>query len=287
MWPEAANSNKNGWLTSIKWVEKKKIPISGKDYHSLQWLHYSYLQLGLFKKADSVFKTQLKDMQEGIQSKSNLRAGKYYHRMLAASVIETERWEWIDNFPQPEGWKPKGFSKSGYHFIRGFSSAMQGKINEAEKHLVILHDLKQKGFRENYFKRIQNLEVWELEIKAAIALFQKDFATAIELSKKATSIEAKLPSPSGPPRILKPTYELLGEVYLKSGKPLRAQKEFSISLSRHSNRIRSLVGMARAAKLNGDTRIAISNYRKVFKQLKNAKVELPELKEAKNLLKIN
>ena len=29
----------------------------------------------------------------------------------------------------------------------------------------------------------------------------------------------KLPSPSGPPRILKPTYELLGEVYLRAGKP--------------------------------------------------------------------
>ena len=287
MWPEAANSNKNGWLTSVKWFEKKKIPTSGKDYHSLQWLHYCYLQLGLFKKAESVFKTQLKDMQEGIQSKSNLRAGKYYHRMLAASVIETERWEWIEKFPPPEGWKPKDFSKSGYHFIRGFSSAMEGKINEAEKHLVVLHDLKKKGFRENYFKRIQNLEVWELEIKTAIALFQKDFSKAIQFAKKASSIEAKLPGPSGPPRILKPTYELLGEVYLKAGKPLQAQKEFFISLSRHSNRIRSLVGIARAAKLNGNKKIAMANYRKVIKQLKNAKVELPELKEAKKFLKIN
>ena len=226
-------------------------------------------------------------MQEGIQSKSNLRAGKYYHRMLAASVIETEQWEWTENFPPPEGWKPKDFSKSGYHFIRGFSSAMQGKINEAEKHLMILNDLKKKGFRENYFKRIQNLEVWELEIKTAIALFQKDFEKAIQFAKKATSIEAQLPSPSGPPRILKPTYELLGEVYLKAGKPLQAQKEFSISLSRHSNRIRSLVGMARAAKLNGNKRIAIANYRKVVNQLINANAELPELKEAKKFLKIN
>ena len=45
--------------------------------------------------------------------------------------------------------------------------------------------------------------------------------------------------------------------------------------------------MARAANLNGDKRIAMANYRKVIKQLKNAKVELPELKEAKKFLKIN
>jgi len=285
MWPEAATSNKNGWLTSLKWVEKKKLPISGNDYHSLQWLHYSYLQLGLLNKAESVFKTQLNDMQEGIQNKSNLRAGKYYHRMLAASVIETERWDWIEKFPPPEGWNPKTFPKSGYHFVRGFSSAMQGKIEEAKRHLSILNDLKEKGFRENYFKRIQNLDLWGLEIQTAITLFQKDFEKAIQLAKKATSIEIELPGPSGPPRILKPTYELLGEVFLKAGKPLRAQKEFSISLSRHPNRIRSLVGMARAAKTNGDTRIAMANYRQVVKQLKNSKVEIPELKEAKQFLK--
>lgn len=284
MWAEATNSNKNGWLTSLKWVEKKKIPISGKDYHSLQWLHYCYLQLGLLKKAESVFKTQLKDMQEGIQSKSNLRAGKYFHRILAASVIETERWKWIDKFPPPQGWKAKPFTKAGYHFVRGFSSAMQGKIEEAEKHLSKLIDLRKKGFRENYFKRMEYLEVWALEIQTAMALFKKEFATAIELAKKATSIEEKLPAPSGPPRILKPTYELLGEVYLKAGKSLEAQKEFSISLLRHPNRTRSLVGMARAAKLNGEKIIAMENYRQLARQLKSAGAELPELKEAKRFL---
>ena len=42
-----------------------------------------------------------------------------------------------------EGWKPKNFSKSGYHFIRGYSSAMQGKIDEAKQHLSILNNLKE------------------------------------------------------------------------------------------------------------------------------------------------
>ena len=36
------------------------------------------------------------------------------------------------------------------------------------------------------------------------------------------ALEEKLPAPSGPPRILKPSYELLGEVYLKAGKPILA-----------------------------------------------------------------
>ena len=78
--------------------------------------------------------------------------------------------------------------------------------------------------------RYENVEVWELEIKAAIKLHQKDYVSAIKLAKQATLIEAKLPAPSGPPRILKPTYELLGEVYLKANEPLKAKENFEISL---------------------------------------------------------
>ncbi len=285
MWSDAVTSNINGWHTSVEWVEKQNLPLSKRDYHSLQWLHYSYLQQGLLEKAKSIFKIQQKDMLEGIESKSNFRAGKYYYRMLSASVLETEQWELAEKFLPPVGWEPKSFAKAGYHFALGFSKAMQGKIEEAKKQLSQLRKIRKKGFRENYFRRIENLQVWELEIQTAIKLFQKDFATAIKLAKKATLIEEKLPAPSGPPRILKPTYELLGEVYLKANKPFQAQENFSISLLRHPNRVRSLIGMARAASANGNKAIAAENYQQLVHQLRNASTELPELKEARNFLK--
>lgn len=285
MWSEAVTSNINGWHTSVEWVKKQNLPLSERDYHSLHWLHYSYLQQGRLKKAESIFNIQQQDMRNGINSKSNFRAGKYYHRMLSASVIETEQWELIEKFPPPEGWQPKIFSKAAYHFILGFSAANQGKIEIAEEHLSYLRALREKGFRENYFKRIENLEVWELEIQAAIKLYQKDFETAIKLAKKATLIEEKLPAPSGPPRILKPSYELLGEVYLKANKPVQAQEKFYISLLRHPNRIRSLVGIARASNANRNRETAIESYQQLVHQLKNASAELPELKEARKFLK--
>jgi tetratricopeptide (TPR) repeat protein len=145
--------------------------------------------------------------------------------------------------------------------------------------------MRKKEFRENYFKRIEYLEVWELEIQAVIKLIEKDYKASIELSKQAVLLEEKLPAPSGPPRILKPSYELLGEVYLKAGKPIQAHEIFSISLLRHPNRIRSLVGAARAADANGDREAAIENYKQVIKQYKNANSELPELNEARKFLK--
>ena len=98
-------------------------------------------------------------------------------------------------------------------------------------------------------------------------------------------IEEKLPAPSGPPRILKPSYELLGEVYLKANKPVQAQEKFYISLLRHPNRIRSLVGIARASNANRNRETAIESYQQLVHQLKNASAELPELKEARKFLK--
>ena len=97
-------------------------------------------------------------------------------------------------------------------------------------------------------------------------------------------VEEKLPSPTGPPRILKPTYELLGEVYLKAGKPKKAKDQFTISLARHPNRIRSLIGTARSAKLDGNKITAKENYSQILSVLKNADPGFPELKEAKAFL---
>ena len=290
MWPEAAKSNENGWATSKKWVEREKLPKSKRDYHSLQWLHYVYLQQGLIDKAEAIFKIQQKDMREGIQAAAkskpnpNLRSGKYYYRMLAAAIIETEQWEKAKQLIPPEGWEPKSFSKAGYDFVRGYAAAMQGD-DEAKKYATELKAIREKGFRENYFSRPENLEVWELEIETAIKLYHKDYEAAIQLAKQATLVEEKLPSPSGPPRILKPTYELLGEVYLKAGKPKKAKEQFTISLMRHPNRIRSLIGAARSAKLDGDKIIAKENYKKLLSLLKNADSTFPELKETKEFLK--
>jgi tetratricopeptide (TPR) repeat protein len=290
MWPEAAKSNENGWATSKKWVEREKLPKSKRDYHSLQWLHYVYLQQGLIDKAEAIFKIQQKDMREGIQAAAkskpnpNLRSGKYYYRMLAAAIIETEQWEKAKQLIPPEGWEPKSFSKAGYDFVRGYAAAMQGD-DEAKKYATELKAIREKGFRENYFSRPENLEVWELEIETAIKLYHKDYEAAIQLAKQATLVEEKLPSPSGPPRILKPTYELLGEVYLKAGKPKKAKEQFTISLMRHPNRIRSLIGAARSAKLDGDKIIAKENYEKLLSLLKNADSTFPELKETKEFLK--
>jgi tetratricopeptide (TPR) repeat protein len=285
MWKKATRSNKTGWRTSVDWVKRKNLPKSQRDYHSLQWLHYTNLQQGLLSDAAMVFAVQQEDMRMGIISKLNLRAGKYYPRMFAATIIEAELWQDAERQEPPKGWNPKSYSRAEYNFVRGFAYAMLGKYEEANKYILKLQSIREKGFYENYFKRPESLQVWELEIRVAMKLHQKDYDFAIQLAKKATLIEAKLPAPSGPPRIIKPTYELLGEVYLQAKKLVKAQEQFAISLIRHPNRLRSLVGAARTARMSGDKRVAREIYERILDQLKNADPGFSEFQEAKEYLK--
>jgi hypothetical protein len=114
-------------------------------------------------------------MKEGIEAQSNLRAGKYYYRILAAFFIETENWKSINKFSSPDGWEPKSFSKASQRLALGFSAAIQGKVDDENKHLLELKTIHKQGYKKDHYKRIEYLKVWELEIKIAIKLYQKIF----------------------------------------------------------------------------------------------------------------
>ena len=55
MWPEAAASNQSAWEASDTWMRRKKLSPSVRDYHSLHWLLYAYLQQGDIAKARALF----------------------------------------------------------------------------------------------------------------------------------------------------------------------------------------------------------------------------------------
>lgn len=95
MWPEAATSNESAWEASDTWMKRKQLSISVRDYHSLHWLLYVYLQQGRYRKAEELLSLMKKTMSESTYE-NKLRPGYYesnYANMAAAFVVETERWE--------------------------------------------------------------------------------------------------------------------------------------------------------------------------------------------------
>src|SRR5688572_27533959 len=94
MWPEAAASNESAWATSDAWMKRKNLSPNVRDYHSLHWLMYVYLQQGRYRKAEDLLALIKKTMSESTYD-NKLRPNYYedqYSNMAAALVVETERW---------------------------------------------------------------------------------------------------------------------------------------------------------------------------------------------------
>lgn len=313
MWPEAAASNLSAWESSDGWMKRKKLSVNVRDYHSLHWLLYVYLQQGRYHDAEQLLNLMKKVMSESTYD-NKLRPAYYennYANMAAAFVIETERWNLAaELFPESKtatasSQTAPATGSHGMHgaaatpagnaaatvryssvnqslpfFVRGLAAAVAGS-NAIENSLAGLKALHGDGPS----MRSSVLEIRELEISAFSASMKKDHNQAIELMKKATALEMEMSPPSGPPSLIKPTHELFGEILLRAGKPAEAAEQFKIALLRQPNRARSLLGAARAAAQSGNQSGALTAYAALIEQWKQADAGLVELREARDYLK--
>jgi tetratricopeptide (TPR) repeat protein len=309
MWPEAATSNESAWAVSDEWVRRKNLSVSLRDYHSLHWLLYVYLQQGRYTKAEELLSLMQKTMKES-KYDNKLRPNYYannYANMASSFIVETGRWDLASKLFAPiEGQSGESAGAHAGHggpqpvesagtmrrsnmgqvlptFIRGLAAAARGSA-EAEKSLASLQDMrKQSSSPDSY--RAKPGEIRELEIAALAASSKKKHDEAISLMKKATALEEEMSPPSGPPSLVKPSHELFGEILLAAGRPKEAAAQFATALLRQPNRARSLLGSARAAAASGDAKAAADAYSRFLKQWQQADSGLPELGEAQDYLK--
>jgi tetratricopeptide (TPR) repeat protein len=297
MWPEAAASNESAWESSDKWMKRKKLSLSVRDYHSLHWLLYAYLQQGRYSKAEQLLKLMKQVMSESTYD-NKLRPGYYennYANMAAAFIVETERWDLAnDLFPannsqsssNPQTPSPQT-SLSGGHAGHSATAATPNtmRYSAASQTLPAFVRALSAAVRGSNDVATGLSGIRELEVAAVNAAMKKDYNKAIELMKKATEQEEQQSPPSGPPSLIKPTHELFGEILLRAGRPADAAAQFKIALLRQPNRARSLLGAARAAAQSGDQTTAAAMYAKLLDQWKQADADLPELREARGFTK--
>src|SRR6185436_7513847 len=74
MWPEAAASNESAWESSDAWMKRKHLSVNVRDYHSLHWLLYVYLQQGRYDDAETLLTLQRKVMSATVYD-NKLRPG--------------------------------------------------------------------------------------------------------------------------------------------------------------------------------------------------------------------
>jgi tetratricopeptide (TPR) repeat protein len=203
--------------------------------HYTSWLGYGLLQQGRF--ADSRAHLDL--------VRKNLGAGRPGQRgslmfMRANHLINSE--EWSDASLQfdidPAGVNPALVAADA--FALAYARFQTGDHAGVEQQL----------------SSVGGSEVLRLELEGLLRIAQGDTAGGLDLLHQATAIEDTLPMAFGPPDIVKPSHELLGEQLLALGRPAEAKHAFQRSLTLAPRRLRSLLGLHRAASAEGDTVVA-------------------------------
>jgi tetratricopeptide (TPR) repeat protein len=255
-WPESVDANVKSFAVSVDRRARKNLGVDALNYHSLQWLEYSYLQLGRFQEA----RGRLEEMTRYARQSNSPRALWYHAAMRAAWIVET------GGQTAPPEMRPDETQVTGAVadlFASGYAALKGGDLDLARQSAERMgerHDSAASGhlcgqrssYEETSRKDLIVAQVMQDSLRALIALEQGETDAALQLLDQATSAEGDLPLEFGPPIIVKPSHELYGEVLLKLGRPLEARDMFLQALARAPRRSLALAGLARAARELGD-----------------------------------
>lgn len=215
--------------------------------HYTAWLEYGLLQQGRHEAARTHLERARREM--GSPGRPGQRA--YLASMRAYYVINAERWDdpimaW--EIPlEDAGAVSQGIDR----FTRGYAAARRGDVAAAKRQLEAMH-AGTVGQNDPYGGNSTGTSALRLELEAAIALASGDTAHAVAKLRDANGIEDALPVEFGPPDIVKPSWELLGEVLLSQGRAAEAQAAFTHALALAPKRALSLRGLVAAASAAGD-----------------------------------
>jgi tetratricopeptide (TPR) repeat protein len=272
MWKAFVHANEASWAASLDRLRREHLTPGQHDIHALHtllWLEYGYLQQGKFAKAMDCLKTMAR-----IEALSSSPMVEWYAAMMRAAYI-VDAPDAHEMVLAPE---LKAINTLDLHeieltapasdaFADGLSADRQRQPQEVlqarekidayiqhAQHLVQGHGGHQHSsfFSSTYASSIAPAHIMESQLEALGLLADGKDQDALDLLQQAVAEEDKLPVGYGPPVPVKPSAELLGEVYLREGDPQNAMRLFQLALLRYPNRAASLAGLQAAAHRSGD-----------------------------------
>jgi tetratricopeptide (TPR) repeat protein len=299
-WSDVAASNEASWAASVAWTERRKLPIEKRDFHSLSWLSYAYLQQGRYGKARETLDLARKAAEESPESARIAGAldgmeARYLiethgeAKLPVAAPVKAQAASTQDSSPaagahcgSPAAHAP-GADHGAMIFAAGLAAARRGDTATADEAVARLRDLSKDGPKGGrvYGSDPAATTVMEKEIAGLSLLAKGRKDEGLALLAEAAKTEDAMTPPSGPPELLKPAQELYGEALLEQGKPEEAAAQFHRSLQRMPERTASLLGAARAAARLGHEDEARKLYADLAGIWGQADGGLPEVAEAR------
>ena len=266
LWHDAGAADEASFRASEARVRRRHLPITVRDYHSLSWLTYEYLQQGRFARAEQT----LAEIRPAAAEPDQDRLKTLEATMQARIAVETERWRLAEG-PQ--------YRNVDELFAIGLGAAARGALAHAE---MARQRLAETSARHANPHRRTVAGIMERQVAAAVRLREGRRDEAVSLMREAAALDARLPPPMGPPEPVKPAPEQFGELLLTLLRPAEAALQFEATLRRWRNRSRSVLGLARASAALGHVADARSHYTRFLDNWRDADADLPERGEARD-----
>jgi tetratricopeptide (TPR) repeat protein len=226
--------------------------LNWKPGHYTAWLVYGLQQQGKFDAARRI----LDRMRQNLAAAPSVARASYLIVMRAHYLMDTERWtgpvgSWVlDTANVPPG--PRAIDA----YTVGTTLIQLGHPERATGPLATLDRLATLDQEDNVYGANASLPgILATQLRARLLWVQGSGDSALVLLRQTAAREDTLPAEFGPPDIVKPTHELMGDLLLALDQPKEAQREFARALELAPGRSLALLGLARAAQAAGDTAV--------------------------------
>ena len=291
-WEESAAANENAWRTSEDDVKRAGESGEYRDFHSLNYLQYAYLQLGRYRDAKRVT-DMIKAEYEALPNKKTAldtpelqarhvrgrtiyalpdRVAYGYFDMLARYIVETGTWQEVPKIPLVAPSRDFLAMKLQLQAIAADAAGAKAAANQI---LALSNEPGQHPF----VKQIITMQAKEAEAIAARA--SGDIEGAMAMMNEAVAVEDSIYALSQPPYPIIPVHELYGTMLLEVKRPAEAMKHFTETLKRTPGRPKAIYGIARAAESLGDRQTAMKRYTEFLELWKQADKDRPEIAKAR------
>jgi tetratricopeptide (TPR) repeat protein len=278
-WDEVIEANQKAVAVSEDRLRRKGQPLHRRSHHALLWLEYGFLQQGRFEDARQTLATMAADAT----ASPDLGNLWHYAQMRAAYIVaDPSR---ADATPPMDlagvalgavaadafATGLEALSREDLEAAGKVAGQMRGAREAAQK--TAIEEGKSVYDGANDESELVVARIMEQELEALILFAKGRTAEAVVLLAEATTAEEARPLEYGPPSVVKPSHELLGEMLLALDRPAEAQVQFTKALERAPRRTLSIVGLATAAERAGDL-VAAEEARQTLDEVwKNDKLE--------------
>ncbi|MGE3508620.1 MAG: hypothetical protein AB7N65_07025 [Vicinamibacterales bacterium] len=298
LWDDAVAANEAAYRASSEWTRITGRPLVQRDFHSLGWLQYGYLQQGRFAKAKTAlgeldralatfgvgagsFSPPAASSHPALREPMPSELGRGYDRLAllnergsqrARLVIEGNDWHMMRG--------QTTFDNLDELFALGLSSVALDDVARAD---AVLRELERASAIVRDREGVETLSLMRDGLQGVLAIARADPAGGLATLAAAAEREWVRLGPVGRPSLPKPAGELYADALAGLGQAAAAMAAYERVLARIPNRPASLLGLARAARAAGRHGEAARSAQAFLATWHAADPERPELAEARRL----